>query len=259
MRGKEFLDKMDLIDPGYVEAADMKPAKKKNGWVKWCAMAACLCLIIGAVTFLPRLHGNHGDPQVGDFVLSEKTTAKVTLGYEEGAATSPKTDLVALTEEELFAHEKMYAFRGRVSGLTNVTIDFNGEKMVRCVATISIDEVYKGDLVPGDQITMLIPCGIDLIGVHVEDTGIITQLKSGMEGIFMPWVYDDNSRIEMNGAVLMTKDLAECGLADGMRWAFLATDQGVIFEKNAYSGAYEATTMDDIEAYVIDMLQKYGK
>jgi len=259
MRGKEFLDKMDLIDPGYVEAADTKPVKKKNVWIKWCAMAACLCLIIGAVAMLPHLRSNHGEPQVGDFQLSEKTTAKVSLGYEEGAATSPKTDLVALTEEELFAHEKMYAFRGRVSGLTNVTIDFNGEKMVRCVAIISIDEVYKGDLVPGDQITMLIPCGIDLIGVHVEDTGIITQLKSGMEGIFMPWVYDENSYIEMNGAVLMTKDLAECGLADGMRWAFLATDQGIIFEKNAYSGAYEATTMDDIEAYVIDMLQKYGK
>jgi hypothetical protein len=42
MRGKEFLDKMDLIDPGYVEAADTKPVKKKNVWIKWCAMAACL-------------------------------------------------------------------------------------------------------------------------------------------------------------------------------------------------------------------------
>ena len=259
MRGKDFLDKMDQIDPAYVEAADMKPAKRNNIWIKWCAMAACLCLIIGAVTMLPRLRGNHGEPQVGDFVLSEKTTAKVSLGYDEEAATSSKADLVFLTEEELFAHEKMYAFRGRVSGLTNVTIDFNGDKMVRCVATISIDEVYKGDLAPGDRITMLIPCGIDLIGVAVEDTDIIAQLESGMEGIFMPWVYDENSRIEMNGAVLITKDLAECGLADGMRWAFLSTNRGVIFERNAYSGAYEATTMDDIEGYVVDMLQKYGK
>lgn len=259
MRGKEFLDKMDLIDPAYVEAADTKPKRKNNTWIKWCAMAACLCLIIGTVAMLPHLRGSHGEPQVGDFQLSEKTTAKVSLGYDEGVATSSKTDLVDLTEEELFAHEKMYAFRGRVSALTNVTIDFNGEKMVRCVAIISIDEVYKGDLVSGDQITMLIPCGIDLIGIHVEDTSIITHLESGMEGIFMPWIYDENSRIEMNGAVLMTKDLAECGLADGMRWAFLSTDQGIIFERSAYSGAYEATTMDDIEAYVVDMLQKYGK
>lgn len=29
MRGNEFLDKMELIDPAYVEAADATPKKKK--------------------------------------------------------------------------------------------------------------------------------------------------------------------------------------------------------------------------------------
>ena len=46
MRGNEFLDKMELINPVYVEAADVIPKKKKNSWVKWGAMAACLCLVI---------------------------------------------------------------------------------------------------------------------------------------------------------------------------------------------------------------------
>lgn len=46
MRGNEFLDKMELIDPVYIEAADANPGKKKIVWVKWGAMAACLCLII---------------------------------------------------------------------------------------------------------------------------------------------------------------------------------------------------------------------
>lgn len=49
MRGNEFLDKMELIDPAYVEAADATPKKKKSVWVKWGAMAACLCLVfVGA-------------------------------------------------------------------------------------------------------------------------------------------------------------------------------------------------------------------
>ena len=30
MRGNEFLDKMELIDPAYVEAADATPKKKKS-------------------------------------------------------------------------------------------------------------------------------------------------------------------------------------------------------------------------------------
>ena len=46
MRGNEFLDKMELIDPAYVEAAEAEPKKKKNVWVKWGAVAACLCFVI---------------------------------------------------------------------------------------------------------------------------------------------------------------------------------------------------------------------
>lgn len=45
MRGNEFLDKMELIDPAYVEAADATPKKKKSVWVKWGAVAACFCLV----------------------------------------------------------------------------------------------------------------------------------------------------------------------------------------------------------------------
>lgn len=50
MRGDSFLDKMELIDPAYVEAADEMPKRKKRGWIKWGSLAACLCLII-AVAF----------------------------------------------------------------------------------------------------------------------------------------------------------------------------------------------------------------
>lgn len=255
MRGNEFLSKMELIDPAYIELADAKPKKKKNVWVKWVAMAACLCLVVGAITMISRLADNHIDSQLGEIILSDKTTAKVLYGYDDSEYISQKEELVYLTEEEMFAFENMYIFRGKVGELTNVTIDFNGKKEVRCIATIIIGEVYQGNLVAGDQITMLIPCAIGLAGSAVKDTGVIAQLKSGMEGIFMPWVYDEDSYIEMNGAVLMKQDLAACGIADGMRWAFLDTEQGLAFLRSAYPGAKDATNLDDIEAYVIDMLK----
>ena len=64
MRGNEFLDKMELIDLAYVEAADAKPKGKKNIWVKLGAMAACLCLVVGIA--IPILHHkggiDHQDP-----------------------------------------------------------------------------------------------------------------------------------------------------------------------------------------------------
>ena len=46
MRGNEFLDKMDLIDPAYVEAAATTPQVKRWNWLKKCGtIAACLILL----------------------------------------------------------------------------------------------------------------------------------------------------------------------------------------------------------------------
>ena len=47
MRGNEFLEKMELIDPAYVEQADKMPKQKKNSIKRWGAIAACLCLAFG--------------------------------------------------------------------------------------------------------------------------------------------------------------------------------------------------------------------
>lgn len=46
MTGNELLDKLSLIDPAYVEEADREPKKKNYSWLKFGALAACLCLII---------------------------------------------------------------------------------------------------------------------------------------------------------------------------------------------------------------------
>lgn len=52
MRGDELLDKLELIDPVYVEAADEKPVRQKKAWVKWGVAAACLGVVLLAGVFL---------------------------------------------------------------------------------------------------------------------------------------------------------------------------------------------------------------
>ena len=37
MRGNELLDKMELIDSVYVEAADAMPKRRRAAWLRWCA------------------------------------------------------------------------------------------------------------------------------------------------------------------------------------------------------------------------------
>ncbi len=54
MNGNEFLDKMELIDPAYIEAADTEHPKKQKAWVKWGAMAACLCLVAAGAAAMPK-------------------------------------------------------------------------------------------------------------------------------------------------------------------------------------------------------------
>lgn len=52
MRGKELLDKMELIDPAYVEAAGSAPERKaaRPKRVKWIVAAACICALLAVTT-----------------------------------------------------------------------------------------------------------------------------------------------------------------------------------------------------------------
>ena len=49
MNGKELLEKMELIDSAYIEAASVAPRKKRYSTLKaWVAISACLVLLISA-------------------------------------------------------------------------------------------------------------------------------------------------------------------------------------------------------------------
>ena len=52
MRGRDFLDKMELVSPIYVEGADRTPIIRPKQWPKFVIAAACLCLMAwGAWSF----------------------------------------------------------------------------------------------------------------------------------------------------------------------------------------------------------------
>ena len=93
MRGNEFLDKMELIDPAYVEAADVKISKRKNTWVKWGAVAACLALAVFAGTrLIPNGDTPSGLPML---TVSQHTSGEtdMSLGFE-GYAGYDASELV---------------------------------------------------------------------------------------------------------------------------------------------------------------------
>ena len=92
MRGNDFLNKMELIDPAYVEAADTKPNKKNTIWVRWAAMAACLCLVVvGSITIDCR--SGQTDPMSEAFlqmagVFSQLELAMIRARVRSGMANA---------------------------------------------------------------------------------------------------------------------------------------------------------------------------
>lgn len=252
-KNEQLLRAVGDIDERFIaEAAPGLKRHRVGAWVKWAA-AACACLAVCGTIVLPRL--GSGLPRW--IHLSKVTTAKVEVMEGELPPYSAKSELIYFTEEEMFARENMYVFRGTVTDITNLKIDFNGEQEAFCIVTIQAEKVFKGDIPVGEPVRMLVCCPINPDGrPTAEDHGVIAQVKVGMEGIFMPWICSEDSIYEENGATLRVLDLAPCNLADGVRWVFLETDGGLSYLQPAYPGANGSATLDDIEAYVVRMLEQ---
>lgn len=63
MRGDELLEKMELVDPAYVEAADAPRAKRRVRWTKWGA-AACAAVLVAAIMAVAVLSRNEEPPSL---------------------------------------------------------------------------------------------------------------------------------------------------------------------------------------------------
>lgn len=76
------MDKMELIAPVYVQAADARLGKRRKIWLRWGAVAACLCLAaVGALTVRLR-----SGPEPPEFANLEPLTIPELgmggMGYE---------------------------------------------------------------------------------------------------------------------------------------------------------------------------------
>lgn len=105
MNTKKFSDAMNELDTKYVdEALNYKKKAKKPGWIKWGAVAACLCLIAAIVIIIPSLL----KPWESDGIGGDEPSSAPDVVEESGFlmltayAASPDEDLtteVPLDEE----------------------------------------------------------------------------------------------------------------------------------------------------------------
>ena len=94
MNKMKFAEAISMVDDKYYEeAANYQRKKKTPLWLKWGALAACLCLIAGAIFLNPTTHD-------GRRVISEYHT------NSSGSYATPSPGEVKFTSEVRDAREK---------------------------------------------------------------------------------------------------------------------------------------------------------
>lgn len=104
-------------------------------------------------------------------------------------------------------------------------------------------------------ISVLLPAPVGIEGFQISDTGISSQMTAGSRGIFTPMKYDETSIREQSGKKIHLLDLAEYGLPDGERWAFLETADGLQYNHGAYPSLAGAENIDDVKQFIYSKIK----
>lgn len=245
MKQEDFFEILADLDEQYIVEAE-EPIKKSRGKVRKLIFAvgvatACLCLFLFGGRRIELSERSEG-------VRVSYTNFVPNIGAE--------ACLVYLTEEEIFTEYNTAIFKGTVTKIDNIKLNFNGSSDYRALVEIQVEKDYRGNCVEGETIRVLLP-GAVMAGSDNSIMDTLKHLQVGMTGIFMPTAYTADSIYQTNGATLYLKDLAEYGFGDGIRFAFLETEEGLVFARSAYVGAKDAATLEEIEAYIYEMLELY--
>lgn len=240
MKGNKSLEELQRVESDSVMEYENVKKFKRNCVIM---LAACFIVIVICLRLFSRI----------DMPLSEGfVSARYVSSFPK---VNQSFDLAWCTEQELFSQKNICIFRGTIKEIKNIQINMGGDRSYRAIAKIHVSKVYGGDCRPTDEVTVLLPCPVDIKGYWVEDAETASKMKAGMEGIFMPVKYDKNSYRMENGATLYYMDLAQYGFMDGVRYAFLKADDGIVYSREAYKSLNKPESLEDVEKYIEKMIK----
>lgn len=244
------LSMLENIDEKYItEAAEVKKTHRKRIFAAYGSVAACAALALAIGVSVYRA------PSPNILPLSTYSS-NVKVEYYNGDV-SKMTDAHSLayfySAEEAFAKAEA-VLRGTVTDIRNIEINSNGIKEYRALATVTVENVYRGSCKAGDVVTIMLPCPISE-GQWVEDTDVVAQMSVGKGGIFLLKEYGEDDYYKANNCALLLSDVADYGFFDGVQFAFVETENGLVFDTLKYGEVASATTLDEIEEYVVKMVK----
>lgn len=258
MTGRQLFSIMGEVEDSMIQEAEtyriLKGSRKKKIMGKaLIGAAACALLAAGGwLAFRALGAGENGNS------LDLPNSHNVAAYYAEPeSGNTAMADLPWFTEEELFHGENTDIFRGKVTSLKNIRVEFGEETLeelqYRAVAEIQVDKVYRGSCTPGQTVKVLLPCPAGL-ALWIEDTKTVSQMEEGTEGIFMPVRYDETDVWKEGDGALQLSDLAEYGFLDGERYAFLEKEGKLIYADWAYPSLESSSGLEDVEVLIARQL-----
>lgn len=242
MKSEQILRLLGEVDDRYIEES-MMIERKPYQRLKWGA-GLLIAVAAGFMLFTSNVWNER-------IPLSTDSTANSVHIVDQSKVTSDisEENMMDMTEDELFSKWNPVVVRGTVTNIRHIEIDFNGETEYQSLITIHVSNVYRGDVQIGRDLIVR----ADAIGEtgQAEHMSVISHVKQGMEGIFMPIPYDDEFIWEQNDATLRLKDIADYGFPDGERYLFLDTPNGLLFERNAYPSLQGVDALDEVEDWMM--------
>lgn len=242
MKNDQILRLLGEVDDRYIEES-MMIERKPYQRLKWGA-GLLIAVAAGFMLFTSNVWNER-------IPLSTDSTANSVHIVDQSKVTSDisEENMMDMTEDELFSKWNPVVVRGTVTNIRHIEIDFNGETEYQSLITIHVSNVYRGDVQIGRDLIVR----ADAIGEtgQAEQMSVISHVKQGMEGIFMPIPYDDEFVWEQNDATLRLKDIADYGFPDGERYLFLDTPNGLLFERDAYPSLQGVDSLDEVEHWMM--------
>lgn len=235
------------VDERYVEESMPTNQKRRRGLLLGGGLAVVAALLFSVIT---------ADVWKEELALSNSSKSMAVYYVDESDVPieGSQASLMSMTEEELFTKWDPNVVQGVVKQIDHIELDFNGQSDYQSLVTIHVTAVYHGVVKEGADIIVRTPyIGSD---IQQEDTGVVSRLQVGVEGIFMPIRYDETFKWEQNGAVLQVNDIADFGFPDGERYLFLDTADGLVFMRDAYPSLADAQTLSDVKAFMMERFKK---
>lgn len=161
-----------------------------------------------------------------------------------------------LSAEEIFAQGNDI-FMGIV---TNMQVYHTTGKIDKyfTVATVEVKDSIRGEMEVGEECRIYLPLAEvnDMVSTN-SLVGDLMELEVGSTAIFMPITatVDTGLGKQEVGEWLCYADFADYYFTEGMRYLFLATEDGVSYEEDVYEIPGEDITLVQVAEYIRGMLE----